>query len=289
MLRTLLSRSVLQKTTSSLAARSLAARSVSCTTVSYETVLVEKHENVALITLNRPKALNSINLQLIADLNAAVMAVNEDNDVGAIVLTGSKKAFAAGADIKMMEPLSFADTYKTGLFNDLEQVTKGKKPIIAAVNGFALGGGCELAMMCDIIYAGDKAKFGQPEITLGVLPGAGGTQRLTRSVGKSKAMEMCLTGNFIDANEAKQIGLAAQVYPNEELVVKSIETAKKIASFSKIAVAMNKEAVNVAYETSLQHGLDYEKRLFYASFATKDQKEGMGAFVEKRKPEFKDE
>jgi len=288
MLRTLFS------TTSSLVPRSLLTRSLltrllSCDVTTYDTVLVEKQDNVALLTLNRPKALNSINLQLISDLNAAVAAANADPDVGAMVLTGSKKAFAAGADIKMMEPMSFADTYKLGLFSDLENLTRGKKPIIAAVNGFALGGGCELAMMCDIIYAGDKAKFGQPEITLGVLPGAGGTQRLTRSVGKSKAMEMCLTGNFIGAEEAKQIGLAAQVYPNEELVARSLETAKKIASFSKMAVAMNKEAVNVAYETSLQHGLDYEKRLFYASFATKDQKEGMGAFVEKRKPEFTDE
>ena len=279
MLRTLLSRSSCLQP----------LRLLSCDVATYETVLVEKLDSVALITLNRPKALNSINMQLISDLNKAVVAANEDNDVGAIVLTGSKKAFAAGADIKMMEPLSFADTYKTGLFNDMENMTKAKKPIIAAVNGFALGGGCELAMMCDIIYAGDRAKFGQPEITLGVLPGAGGTQRLTRSVGKSKAMEMCLTGNFIDATEAKQIGLAAQVYPADELVEKSVETAKKIASFSKMAVAMNKEAVNVAYETTLQHGLSYEKRLFYASFATKDQKEGMGAFVEKRKPEFTDE
>ena len=255
----------------------------------YETLLVEKRDKVALISLNRPKALNSINQQVIEDLNAAVKDANSDNDIGAIVLTGSKRAFAAGADIKMMEPLSFSDTYMGGLFNDLENITKAKKPIIAAVNGFALGGGCELAMMCDFIYAGDKAKFGQPEITLGVLPGAGGTQRLTRSVGKSKAMEMCLTGNFIDAQEAKQIGLAAQVFPADDLIDKALEAGQKIASFSKIAVALNKEAVNAAYETNLQLGLDYEKRLFYASFATKDQKEGMSAFREKRKAEFTDE
>ena len=255
----------------------------------YETILVEQHDKVALIKLNRPKALNSINLQVIDDLNTAIVDANKDSNIGAIVLTGSLKAFAAGADIKMMEPLSFSDTYMKGLFNDLEDITRSKKPIIAAVNGIALGGGCELAMMCDFIYAGDKARFGQPEINLGVLPGAGGTQRLTRSVGKSKAMEMCLTGVFIDAEEAKQIGLAAQVFPAEELVDKTIEVAKKIASLSKIAVALNKEAVNKAYETTLTNGLDYEKRLFYASFATKDQKEGMGAFREKRAPEFKDE
>jgi len=264
-------------------------RFLNCDASAYETVLVEKREKVALISLNRPKALNSINQQVITDLNAAVLDANADSDIGAIVLTGSSRAFAAGADIKMMESLSFADTYMGGLFNDLENITKAKKPIIAAVNGFALGGGCELAMMCDFIYAGEKAKFGQPEITLGVLPGAGGTQRLTRSVGKSKAMEMCLTGNFIDAQEAKQIGLAAQIFPVDELVDKAVETAQKIASFSKIAVALNKEAVNAAYETSLQVGLDYEKRLFYASFATKDQKEGMSAFREKRIPQFTDE
>lgn len=264
-------------------------RNLNVEPTTYETILVEKREKVALIQLNRPKALNSINLQVIADLNNAVSDAGNDNDIGAIVLTGSKKAFAAGADIKMMEPLSFSDTYMMNLFNELENVTKGKKPIIAAVNGFALGGGCELAMMCDIIYAGDRAKFGQPEITLGVLPGAGGTQRLTRSVGKSKAMEMCLTGNFIDAAEAKQIGLAAQVFPAEELVDEAVKTGNKIASFSKIAVALNKEAINAAYETTLEVGLDFEKRLFYASFATKDQKEGMTAFREKRKPEFKDE
>jgi len=276
-----------------LAKRSLlfpaAARLLNCDPAAYETVLVEKHDKVALLKLNRPRALNSINLQVIEDLNAAVKDANADKDIGCLVLTGSNKAFAAGADIKMMEPLSFADTYMTGLFNDLEMVTKNKKPIIAAVNGFALGGGCELAMICDFIYAGDRAKFGQPEITLGVIPGAGGTQRLTRSVGKSKAMEMCLTGNFIGAEEAKQIGLVAQVYPADELVAKSIEAGQKIANFSKIAVALNKEAVNAAYETTLQNGLDYEKRLFYATFSTKDQKEGMGAFVGKRKPEFTDE
>jgi len=266
-----------------------AIRLLNCDASAYETVLVEKREKVALITLNRPKALNSINLQVIADLNAAVLDANKDSEIGAIVLTGSNKAFAAGADIKLMEPLSFSDTYMMGLFNDLEHIAAGKKPIIAAVNGFALGGGCELAMLCDFIYAGEKAKFGQPEITLGVLPGAGGTQRLTRSVGKSKAMEMCLTGSFIDANEAKQIGLAAQVFPVEDLVEESVKVAQKIASYSQIAVALNKEAVNTAYETTLKAGLDYEKRLFYASFATKDQKEGMGAFREKRKPNFTNE
>lgn len=264
------------------------ARALNCEAGRFETVLLEQRGKVALITINRPKALNSINLQVIADLNSCLTEINDDDSVGAVVLTGSNRAFVAGADIKMMSTMTFTQTYMTKLFNELENVSKGNKPIIAAVNGFALGGGCELAMMCDMIYAGEKAKFGQPEITLGTLPGAGGTQRLTRAVGKSKAMEMCLTGMFIDAKEAHRIGLAAQVFPVEELVDEAVKTAEKIASFSKVAVALNKEAVNAAYETTLQLGLDYEKRLFYASFATNDQKEGMAAFGEKRAPEFTD-
>lgn len=263
-------------------------RALNCEPGRFETVLLEQRGKVAVVTLNRPKALNSINLQVIDDLNAALKEINADDSVGAVVLTGSKRAFVAGADIKMMSTMSFTQTYMTKMFNDLENITTGAKPIIAAVNGFALGGGCELAMMCDIIYAGEKAKFGQPEIKLGTLPGAGGTQRLTRAVGKSKAMEMCLTGMQIDAAEAHRIGLAAQVFPVDELVDEAVKTAEEIASFSKVAVALTKEAVNAAYETTLRLGLDYEKRLFYASFATNDQKEGMSAFGEKRPAEFTD-
>jgi enoyl-CoA hydratase len=252
-----------------------------------ETISLEKRGRVALITLNRPKALNAINAQLRRELIGCVEELDRDSGVGCIVVTGSEKAFAAGADIKEMQDKSFADMFSADAFGEWERLTKVRKPIVAAVAGFALGGGCELAMMCDVIIAADTAKFGQPEIKLGVLPGWGGSQRLTRLVGKSKAMDMCLTGRMMDAAEAERSGLAARVVPAARLVDEAIEIATTIAGMSLSAAMMVKECVNRAEETSLAEGVLFERRVFHSAFATHDQKEGMAAFSEKRKAEFK--
>ncbi|XP_068404916.1 enoyl-CoA hydratase, mitochondrial isoform X1 [Eschrichtius robustus] len=248
-----------------------------------------KNSNVGLVQLNRPKALNALCDGLIEELNQALQAFEEDPAVGAIVLTGGEKAFAAGADIKEMQNLTFQDCYSSKFLSHWDRLTWVKKPVIAAVNGYALGGGCELAMMCDIIYAGEKAQFGQPEILIGTIPGAGGTQRLTRAVGKSLAMEMVLTGDRISAQDAKQAGLVSKIFPVETLVEEAVKCAEKIASNSKIVTAMAKESVNAAFEMTLTEGIKLEKKLFYSTFATEDRKEGMSAFVEKRKANFKDQ
>ena len=252
--------------------------------LAYETLIVTKQDGVGLITLNRPKALNALNSQMIKELNLATKAFDSDTSVGSIVITGSEKYFAAGADIKEMASKNFEDVYLTNMFADLGNLLKVIKPIIGAVNGYALGGGCELAMLCDIIIAGENAQFGQPEITLGVTPGMGGCQLLTRAVGKSKAMEMTLTGNRIDAKEAMAFNLVSRVEPVEKTVEKAIEIGQKIASYSQLAVALTKEAVHIAHETTQAEGLRAERRLFHACFSTRDQKEGMKAFIEKRKP-----
>lgn len=254
--------------------------------MAYETIITETRGKVALITLNRPKALNALNSQILAELVAAVNGFGADPGIGAMVLTGSDKAFAAGADIKEMQAISYVDAYSQDFFAGWEEFTRTRKPIIAAVAGYALGGGCELAMMCDFIIAADTAKFGQPEITLGVIPGMGGSQRLTRFVGKSKAMDMCLTGRMMDAAEAERSGLVSRVVPAAELVEEAIKAAAKIADFSLPSVMMTKEAVNRSYETTLAEGLRFERRLFHSLFALEDQKEGMAAFAEKRKPNF---
>ncbi|KAK3711789.1 hypothetical protein RRG08_036994 [Elysia crispata] len=258
----------------------------------YENIKVEKvgeKKNVTLIQLNRPKALNALCDGLIKDLNQALDEVEADSTVGAVVLTGSERAFAAGADIKEMQAMeSFSAVYNSNFSLAWDRVTKCKKPVLAAVNGFALGGGCELAMMCDIIYAGEKAQFGQPEITLGTIPGAGGTQRLTHAIGKSKAMEMILTGNRMSAQEAERAGLVSKVFPPDQLVAEAVKTAEKMASFSKTIVAICKECVNASYNMTLTEGLHFEKRFFNATFSTHDRQEGMTAFVEKRAPDFKD-
>ena len=256
--------------------------------MSYENILVETRDAVGLITLNRPTAMNALNSELMAELSAALDAFEADSAVGAIVITGNEKAFAAGADIKEMKDKSYMDAYKQDFITDnWEAVTTCRKPVIAAVSGYALGGGCELAMMCDFILASDSAKFGQPEVNLAILPGAGGTQRLTRLVGKSKAMEMCLTGRMMDAEEAERAGLVARVIPQETFMEEVMKTASKIAQKSLPALMMNKECVNRALETTLAEGLLFERRQFHAAFATEDQKEGMTAFSEKRKPEWK--
>jgi enoyl-CoA hydratase len=256
--------------------------------MNYEMILVEARGAVGLITLNRPKALNALCRQLMRELAAALHAFEADDAIGAIVITGSEKAFAAGADIKEMAARDFAASYTDDFISqEWEDVTRLRKPVIAAVAGFALGGGCELAMMCDFILAADTAKFGQPEINLGILPGAGGTQRLTRFLGKSKAMEMVLTGRLIDAAEAERSGLVARVVPAEALLAEALKSAEKIAALSRPAVMMAKEAVNRAYETTLAEGVRFERRLFQATFALEDQKEGMAAFIEKRAPAFK--
>ena len=254
--------------------------------MTYETILTETRGKVGLITLNRPKALNALNSRVLAELVAAVTDFGSNADIGAMVVTGSEKAFAAGADIKEMQALSYADAYTQDFFVGWEDFTRTRKPIIAAVAGYALGGGCELAMMCDFIIAADNAKFGQPEITLGVMPGMGGSQRLTRFVGKSKAMDMCLTGRMMDAAEAERSGLVSRVVPVGDLVEEAVKAAAKIAEFSLPSVMMTKEAVNRAYETTLGEGLRFERRLFHSLFAFEDQKEGMAAFAEKRKPNF---
>ncbi len=256
--------------------------------MTYENILVETRGNVGLITLNRPKALNALSAGLVKDMAAALDAYESDPDVRCIVITGSEKAFAAGADIKEMAGFDFMDVYLQDFITvGWERVTKCRKPVIAAVAGFALGGGCEMAMMCDFIIAADTAKFGQPEITLGIIPGAGGTQRLTRYVGKSKAMEMVLTARQMDAAEAERSGLVSRVVPAADLVAEAVKTAQKIADLSLPVVMMAKEAVNRAYETTLAEGVHFERRMFHATFAIADQKEGMAAFVEKRKAAFK--
>jgi len=243
---------------------------------------------VGLVTLNRPKALNALCAGLMDELIRALNDMDNDPKIGAIVVTGSEKAFAAGADIKEMQNRDFQSNYKENFLEWWSNITLVRKPIIAAVNGYALGGGCEVAMMCDIIYAGDKAKFGQPEITIGTIPGAGGTQRLTRAIGKSRAMEMNLTGIPITAQEASEYGLVSRVYPAESLVEEAVKTADKIASHSKIIVQICKESTNSAYDLSLKEGMRFEKRMFQSTFATNDRKEGMTAFVEKRKPNWTD-
>ncbi len=253
----------------------------------YKTILVETHGQVGLIRLNRPQALNALCDQLMTELGDQLLKFDADPAIGAIVLTGNEKAFAAGADIKEMRER----THPSAMMEDFigtrwETVLRVKKPVVAAVAGFALGGGCELAMMCDIILAADTAKFGQPEINLGVIPGAGGTQRLTRAVGKSKAMEMILTARMMDAAEAERANLVSRVLPADQLVAEAIKVAGKIASLSPVAVALAKQAVNRAFETSLAEGIRHERALFLPLFGTPDQQEGMAAFVEKRKPAF---
>jgi enoyl-CoA hydratase len=248
----------------------------------YETILVEQRDRVTLVTLNRPQALNALNGQVLADLLAAMAAFDADPSQGCAVITGSAKAFAAGADIKEMQAQGFADMYGGNFFAGWEQFARTRKPVIAAVAGYALGGGCELAMMCDFILAADTAKFGQPEIKLGVTPGMGGSQRLTHAVGKAKAMEMCLTGRMIDAEEAERAGLVARIVPADQLVEEALKTAATIAGMAPLAVLANKEMVNAAFEMGLAQGVQYERRLFHGLFGTADQKEGMAAFVEKR-------
>ena len=256
--------------------------------MAYENILVETRGRVGLITLNRPKALNALNAALIADLGKALDAFEADGAIGAIVLTGSERAFAAGADIKEMAGKSYMDVYLADFITrGWERITTCRKPIVAAVAGHALGGGCEVAMMCDFIIAADNARFGQPEITIGTIPGAGGTQRLPRYVGKSKAMEMCLTGRIMDAAEAERSGLVSRVVPLADLLPEALKAADKIAALSQPLTMMVKEAVNRAYETTLAEGVRFERRLFHSTFATEDQKEGMAAFVEKRQPQFK--
>jgi enoyl-CoA hydratase len=252
----------------------------------YEVTLVETRGRVGLITLNRPQSLNALNAQIVGEINRALDGFEADPNVGCVVLTGSEKAFAAGADIKEMAGKSYPQAYLDDFIIAWDRVAARRKPLIAAVNGFALGGGCELAMMCDIVLAGDTAKFGQPEIKLGVMPGAGGTQRLTRIVGKAKAMEMCLTGRTMDAAEAERSGLVSRVVPAAELLSEALKVAETVAGMSLPIAMMTKESVNRAYETTLAEGIRFERRVFHAMFAIEDQKEGMAAFVEKRPPAF---
>lgn len=256
--------------------------------MAYENILVETRGPVGLITLNRPQALNALNAALMQELTRAVDAFEADEKIGCMIITGSEKAFAAGADIKEMQPKTYMDVYKEDFITrDWERVARARKPVIAAVAGFALGGGCELAMMCDFIIAADTAKFGQPEINLGTIPGAGGTQRLTRFVGKSKAMDMCLTARMMDAAEAERSGLVSRVVPAADLLSEALKAAEKICTLSQPIVMIAKESVNRAYETTLAEGIKFERRVFHSTFGTEDQKEGMSAFAEKRKPSFK--
>ena len=254
--------------------------------MAYERIIVETRGHVGLITLNRPKALNALNAALIGELNQALDGYEADDDVRAIVITGSERAFAAGADVKEMSEKSFIDVVRDDFIAPWERVTRCRKPVIAAAAGYALGGGCELAMMCDTIIAAETAKFGQPEITLGTIPGSGGTQRLTRAVGKAKAMEMILTGRMMDAEEAERAGLVSRVVPAEDVVDEAIKVAQRIAEMSMPAVAMAKESVNRAFELGLAEGVRFERRLFQSTFATNDRKEGMSAFTEKRQASF---
>ncbi|MEM9207410.1 MAG: enoyl-CoA hydratase [Pseudomonadota bacterium] len=256
--------------------------------MAYETIIVETHSKAGLIRLNRPDALNALNSTIIAEIGSALDSFEADPKVHAIVITGSEKAFAAGADIKEMQDKTFVEAYTQNFIKPWDRIAETRKPLIAAVAGYALGGGCELAMMCDFILAADTAKFGQPEISLGVMPGAGGTQRLTRFVGKSKAMEMCLTGRMMGAEEAERSGLVSRVIEADQLVDEALKVANKIAGFSLPSVMMTKETVNRAYETTLGEGIRFERRLFHALFATDDQKEGMQAFIEKRSAQFSD-
>ena len=256
--------------------------------MSYENILSEVRGKVGLITLNRPKALNALNDDLVNEVRQALDAFEADEGIGCIVITGSEKAFAAGADIGAMASYSYMDAYKGDyITRNWERVKTCRKPVIAAVAGYALGGGCELAMMCDMIFAADTARFGQPEIKLGTLPGAGGTQRLPRAVGKAKAMDLCLTARLMDAAEAEKAGLVARVIPADRLLQETLAAAEQIAGYSLPVVMMIKESINRAYESALNEGLLFERRLFHASFGLEDQKEGMAAFVEKRKADFK--
>ena len=250
--------------------------------MTYETLIVEQRDAVTLITLNRPQALNALNSQVLADLIAALTAFDADPSQGCAVLTGSEKAFAAGADIKEMASQSFAEMYGSNFFAGYDRVTATRKPVIAAVAGYALGGGCELAMMCDFIIAGDNAKFGQPEIKLAVTPGMGGSQRMARAIGKAKTMDMCLTGRMMDATEAEQSGLVARVVPVADLVEEAVKAAATIAGMAPLATLAVKEMVNAAFETTLQQGVVFERRLFHGLFGSEDQTEGMAAFVDKR-------
>ena len=254
--------------------------------MAYENIVVETRDRVGLITLNRPKALNALNSELIGELNQALDGFEADDAIGAMVITGGEKAFAAGADIKEMQSKDYMDAYFGDFIGAWDRVTRCRKPVIAAVAGYALGGGCELAMMCDFILAADNARFGQPEIKLGTFPGSGGTQRLPRAVGKAKAMEMILTGRMMNVDEAERIGLVSRVMPYAELVDEAVKVGNEIAGFSRPAVAMAKEAVNRAHETALREGILFERRTFYSTFALDDQKEGMSAFAEKRTPNF---
>jgi enoyl-CoA hydratase len=256
--------------------------------MNYECILVETRGRVGLITLNRPKQLNALNDALMNELGDAMLAFDANDDIGAMVITGSDKAFAAGADIGAMATWTYMDVYKTDyITRNWETIRRIRKPIIAAVGGFCLGGGCELAMMCDFIIAADTAKFGQPEIKLGIIPGAGGTQRTPRAIGKAKAMDLCLTGRMMDCAEAERAGLVSRIVPAEKLLSEAVDAATVIAGYSLPAVMMAKESVNRAYETTLSEGVLFERRSFHSLFATDDQKEGMKAFVEKRKPDFK--
>lgn len=255
--------------------------------MTYENILVSTEGAVGIVTLNRPKQLNALNDALMDELGAALKAFDADGNIGCMIITGSEKAFAAGADIGAMATYTFSDVYKGDyITRNWELIRTIRKPVIAAVSGFALGGGCELAMMCDFIIAAENAKFGQPEIKLGVIPGAGGTQRLPRAVGKAKAMDMALTGRMMDANEAERAGLVSRIVPLEKLMEESLAAALMIAGYSQIAVMAAKESINRAYEGTLSDGVMFERRMFHALFATQDQKEGMAAFVEKRKANF---
>jgi len=256
--------------------------------MAYETILTETRGPVGIVTLNRPKQLNALNSQLIAELNAALDAFEGDPAIGAVVITGSEKAFAAGADIREMAGLDYMEALRRDFIAPWQRIAQRRKPIVAAVAGYALGGGCELAMMCDIVIAADNARFGQPEINLGTIPGAGGTQRLVRAVGKSKAMEMVLTGRMMTAEEAERANLVSRVVPYAELLDEAVRVATEIASKSKPIVQLAKECVNRAFETTLAEGLLYERRIFYSTFATEDRREGMTAFTEKRSPKFND-
>ncbi|MER5349964.1 enoyl-CoA hydratase [Kitasatospora sp. NPDC002551] len=256
-------------------------------TETYETILVDRKGRVGLITLNRPEALNALNTRLMNEVVAAATTFDRDPEIGCLVITGSAKAFAAGADIKEMQGNRFPDVYLDDWLGPWDRLGQLRKPVVAAVAGFALGGGCELAMLCDILIAADTAKFGQPEIKLGVIPGIGGSQRLTRAVGKAKAMELCLTGRMMGAEEAERAGLVSRIVPADDLLAEALATAEKVAEMSTPAAIMMKESVNRAFETTLAEGVRFERRLFHAAFATADQKEGMAAFAEKRPAQFK--
>lgn len=256
--------------------------------MSYDCITAEKRGKVGLIRLNRPEALNALNAQLIDELAQALDGFEADPGTGCIVITGSEKAFAAGADIKEMQSKTYLDAYREDFISRWERITRCRIPVIAAVSGYALGGGCELALMCDMVFASPRAVFGQPEINLGVMPGAGGTQRLARAIGKAKTMDMCLTGRNMDAEEAERAGIVSRLVSDGDVVEEAIKAGDKIAAKSRSAVMMTKEAVNTAFETTLAQGVHFERRLFHSMFGTEDQVEGMAAFVEKREPNFRD-